>query len=157
MRCFLCVGRPTRESHSGGLLPECGEASLLRWQAVSGQARAGWGRECAGKLCTLLAGGKFCLLGCKEYSMVAHPSSSPQANPGALSLLLVQTFSQVPSVVVFHSPALSLLLSPPMTHHFLIPQAISTLSTPACSHGLGLIVQPPPKCLGFWCFCQWFR
>ena len=52
--------------------------------------------------------------------MVAHPSSSP-LNTGALSLLQNQTFSQIPSVVAFHSPALSILLPLPMMHCFLVP------------------------------------
>ena len=61
--------------------------------------------------------------------MVAYPSSSPLPNTAALSLLPVQTFSWVPSVVAFHSPALSVLLPPPMILHFLIPQAVSTPPT----------------------------
>ena len=91
---------------------------------------------CPGKHCSQLAGEQLCSLGHKEYSMVAHPSSSPLPNTGALSLLWVQLFSQVPSVVAFHSPALSILLPPPVTHHFLVPQAISTPPTPACSWAL---------------------
>ena len=63
-------------------------------------------------------------------------SSSPHPNTGALSLLQPQTFSRVPSVVAFHSPAVRALLPPPMTHCFLTPQAISTLPTPARSQGL---------------------
>ena len=77
-----------------------------------------------------------CLLGLKEYSMVAHPLSSLLPNTGALSLLRVQIFSQIPSVVAFHSPALSILLPPPTMHHFLIPQAVSTPPTPVRSWGL---------------------
>ena len=65
--------------------------------------------------------------------MVAHPSSSPLPNTGALSLLQFQLFSQVPSIVAFHSPALSVLLPPPVRHHFLIPQAVFALPTPAHS------------------------
>ena len=61
--------------------------------------------------------------------MVAHPSSSPLPNTGALSLLWFHLFSQLPSVVAFHSPALSVLLPPPMILHFLIPQAVSVLPT----------------------------
>ena len=68
--------------------------------------------------------------------MVACPSFSPLPNTGALSLLWVQLFSWVPSVVAFHSQAFSVLLPPPMTHHFLIPQAVSAPPTPACSQGL---------------------
>ena len=64
------------------------------------------------------------------------PSSSHLPNTGALSLLQVQIFSQVPSVVAFHSPALSILLPPPSTHGFLVPQAVSTPPTPARSQGL---------------------
>ena len=61
--------------------------------------------------------------------MVAYPSSSPLPNPGALSLLWFPLFSQLPSVVAFPSPALSVLLPPPMILHFLIPQAVSVLPT----------------------------
>ena len=68
--------------------------------------------------------------------MVACPSFSPLPKTSTLSLLWVQTFSQVPSVVAFHSPVLSLLLPPPTTHHFLLPQAVSTPPTPAYSKGL---------------------
>ena len=68
--------------------------------------------------------------------MLAHLSSSPLPNTGTLSLLWVQIFSQVPSVVAFYSPALSILLPPPQMHRFLVPQAVSTLPTPACSQGL---------------------
>ena len=68
--------------------------------------------------------------------MAAHPSSSPLTNTGASSLLRIQTFSQVPSVVAFHSPALSVLLPPPTKLHFLIPQAVSKPPTQARSQGL---------------------
>ena len=68
--------------------------------------------------------------------MAACPSFSPLPNTGTLSLLRVQTFSQVPSIVSFHSPALSLLLPPPTMHHFPVLQAVSTPPTPACSQGL---------------------
>ena len=119
------------------------------------QVRCTWGR--GGRMhwkALLLAGRQARSLGHKEYSMVARPSS-PLSNTGALSLLSVQIFSQVPSVVAFHSPALSVLLLPPATHCFLILQAVSTLPTPARSRGtnlrsLGLGAQPPPECLGFW-------
>ena len=59
--------------------------------------------------------------------MVAYPSSSDLPNTGALSLLWFHLFSQLPSVVTFHSPALSVLLPPPMILHFRIPQAGSVL------------------------------
>ena len=68
--------------------------------------------------------------------MEARPSSSPLLNTGALSLLWVHTFSQVPSVVAFHSPALSVLLPSPAMYSFLVPQSVSTLPTPAHSWGL---------------------
>ena len=68
--------------------------------------------------------------------MVAYPSSSALPSTGALSLLWFHLFSQLPSVVAFHSPALSVLFPPPMMHRFLTPQAVSTLSTPARSQGL---------------------
>ena len=57
--------------------------------------------------------------------MLAHLSSSPLPNTGTLSLLWVQIFSQVPSVVAFYSPALSILLPPPTMHLFLVSQAVS--------------------------------
>ena len=114
-----------------------GEASPPGWQAASGQACTGAGeRGCTGKHCSLLAGGQALLLVCKEYSMAAHPASSPLPNTGTLSLLRVHIVSQVPSVVAFHSPALSVLLPPPATQGFLIPQAVSTPPTLACSQGL---------------------
>ena len=87
--------------------------------------------------------------------MAACSSSSPLPNTGALSLLLVQLFSQIASVVAFHSPALSVFLPPPTTNRFLTPQAVSTLPTPARSRGTylwsqGLGAQPPPKRLDLW-------
>ena len=97
-------------------------------------ASVGEGR-CTRKLCSLIAGRQACMLGCKEYSMVASPFFSPFPNNGTLSLLWVQTFYQVPSVVAFHSPSLSVLLPPPVMHCFLIPHAVSTPPTPACSQG----------------------
>ena len=102
-------------------------------------------RICTGKLCSLLAGRQAHSLGHKEYSMVACPSSSPLPNTGALPLPWVQTFSQVPSVVAFYSPDLSVLLPPSVTHHFLVPEAVSSLPTPACSWGLisGAMVSGP--------------
>ena len=39
--------------------------------------------------------------------MVAHPSSSPLPNTGALFLLQIQLFSQVPSDVAFHPQPLA--------------------------------------------------
>ena len=124
-------------------------------------ARHVWvgGGGCAGKLCSLLAGRQVCIMGCKQYSMSVHPFSSPLPSPPQQSLLQVQTFSQVCSVVDFHSSALSALLPPPVTHHFLIPQAVSTLPTPAysqglTSRGLGLVAHPPPRHFCFWCLCQ---
>lgn len=65
-----------------------------------------------------------------------YPFSSSLPNTGTLSLLWVQTFSWVPSVVAFHSPGLSLLLPLPTAHHFLIPQAVFTPTTPAYSQVL---------------------
>ena len=53
--------------------------------------------------------------------MVVHPSSSPFPNTGALFLVQVQLFSQVPSVGTFHSPALSVLLPSSVMHCFLVP------------------------------------
>ena len=93
-----------------------------------------WG--CTERHCSLLAGKQACLLGCKEYSIADRPSSSRLPNTGTLSLLRVQIFSQVPSVVTFHPPALSILLPPPTMHHFLVPQAVSTPPTPVRSWGL---------------------
>ena len=61
--------------------------------------------------------------------MVAYPSSSPLPNTGALFLLQIQLFSQVPSDVAFHSPALRVLLPPPMTLNFLVSQAVSARPT----------------------------
>ena len=85
----------------------------------------------AGKICSLLAGGQVFMLGDKDYSMVA-----PLPNAGTLSFLWVQTFSWVPLVESFYSTSLSLLLSPPMIYHSLVPQAVSIPPTPACSQGL---------------------
>ena len=65
-----------------------------------------------------------------------HLSSFPLPNTGTLSLLWVQIFSHVPSVVAFYSPALSVLLPPSVMHCFLVSQAVSTLPSPACSQGL---------------------
>ena len=64
-------------------------------------------------------------LWCGEYSMVAHPFSSTLPNTGALSLLQIQLFCQVPSDVAFHSPALSILLPSRTRLHFLESHAIS--------------------------------
>ena len=85
--------------------------------------------------------------------MVACPYSFPLPNTGALSLLWVPIFSQVPSVVAFHSPALSVLLPPPAMHCFLTPQAVSTSPSPLLGTNLwslGLGAQPLPKCISFW-------
>ena len=87
--------------------------------------------------------------------MGAHPFSSPLPNTGILSVMRVQLFSQVPSVEAFHSPALSVLLPTPKTHHFLIPQAVSTPPTPARSWGLTSgaevsVLSPPAKRVSFW-------
>ena len=60
--------------------------------------------------------------------MVAHPSFTPLPNTGTLSLLQIQLFSQVPSDVAFHFPALSVLLPPPTTLCFLVSQAVSAPS-----------------------------
>ena len=65
-----------------------GGDSPLGWQAARGLGEGG----CTGKLCSLLAGGQACTLEPKEYSMGAHPSSSPLPNTGTLSLLWVQNF-----------------------------------------------------------------
>ena len=82
---------------------------------------------CTGKHCSLLAGGQVCSLWLKEYFTEAHPSSSPLPNTGTLSLLWVQIFSQIPSVVAFHSPALSVFF--PSTHDALLPNPSGCLCT----------------------------
>ena len=92
--------------------------------------------EFTGKPCSLLAGRQACSLRYKEYTMVAHPSSFPLPNTGTLSLLWVQTFSQIPSVVSFHSPALDVLFPSTSMHHFLVPQVVSTCPSQPCSQGL---------------------
>ena len=51
--------------------------------------------------------------------VVACTFSSPLFNNGNLSLLWVWTFSQVPSAMALHSPALSVPLSQPMVYHSL--------------------------------------
>ena len=66
----------------------------------------------------------------------APPPSSPLPNTGNLSLRRVQLFSQVSSVVAFHSPVLSILLPPPAKHCFLIPQTVSAPPPPARSWAL---------------------
>ena len=59
-----------------------------RWPQVRcTHGRGGGG--CTGKHYSLLAGRQVSLLGHKEYSMEAHPSSSHLSNTGALSLLQV--------------------------------------------------------------------
>ena len=88
--------------------------------------------------------------------MAARPVASPLPNTGTLSHLRVQLFSQVPSVVAFHSTALSVLLPPPVMHCFLVPQAVSAPPNPACSllgtnlWSRGLGAQHPPQRLSFW-------
>ena len=132
--------------------PDSGEASPLGWTGSlrSGTCGVGEGGR-IGKHCSLLPGGQTCSLGHKEYSVVARPFSSPLRNTGALSFLRVQLFSQVPSVVAFHSPALSILLPPATMHHFLVPEAVSTPPTPASSQGLtsGAEVSVHPSVLVF--------
>ena len=86
--------------------------------------------------------------------MAANPSSSPLPNMGTLSLLQIQLFSQVPSVVAFHFPALGVLLPLLAKLCFLVPQAASAPPTPAHSRGTslwsrGLGAQPLHKSLGF--------
>ena len=68
--------------------------------------------------------------------MAARPSSFPLPNTGTLSLLCIQNFPQVPSVVAFHCPAVSILLFPPTMHGFLVSQTVSTPPIPAHSQGL---------------------
>ena len=80
-----------------------------------------------GKHSFLRASGQLSSLWCGEYSMVSHPTSSPLPNTGTLSLLQIQLFSQVPSDLAFHSPALSVLLLPPSMLAFLVSQAVSAL------------------------------
>ena len=60
--------------------------------------------------------------------MVAHLSSSPLPNTGALSLLQIQLFSQVSSDVAFHPPALS-ILHPAPARQCSASQAVSALRT----------------------------
>ena len=71
-----------------------------------------------GKHSFLIAGGQVSSLWCGEYSMAADPFSSTLPNTGALSLLHIQLFCQVPSDVAFRSPALSVLLPPPRCSAF---------------------------------------
>ena len=90
------------------------------------------------------------------------PLLLPLPNSGASSLLWVQTFSRVPSAVAFHSPALCVLLPPPMTYHFLVTSGCLHTANPSLLPGtnlwsLGLGAQPPPEHLSFWCLHQWFR
>ena len=99
-----------------------------------------WG--CTGYHYFLLSGGKVSSLGCKEYSMVACPSFSPLPSPRPQHWHIVSSVGSallpalLPSVVAFHSPALSVLIPPTTMHSFLVPQAVSTLPNPACSWGL---------------------
>ena len=89
-----------RESPCSGRLPANGEASPRGWQAASDQAYVhgvgvgGMHWEALGSF--LAAGGQVSSLWHGEYSIVAHPSSSPFPNIGAFSLLQIQLFSQVP-------------------------------------------------------------
>ena len=119
-----------RESSCSGWLPTNGEASPPGWQAASGPVCLGYGEGgCTGKHSFLIAGRQVSSLWCGEYSMVAHLSSSPLPNTGALSLLQIQLFSQVPSDLAFYSPAFSVLLPPPTMLCFLVSQAVSALPT----------------------------
>ena len=118
-----------RESPCGGQLPTNGVASPPGWQAVSDPAHEHGVREggYTGKHSFLMAGGQVSSLWCVEYSMTAHSFSSTLPNTGALSLLRIQLFCQVPSDVAFRSPALNVLLPPPTTLCFLDSQAVSAL------------------------------
>ena len=96
---FLRVARPVLQDGRWPLAMSAGvEGGGMHWEEL------------------LIAGGQARSLGCKEYSMAARPSSSPLPNTGALSLLWVQTFSQVPSAVAFHTPGLSVPLPQPPMH-----------------------------------------
>ena len=89
------------------------------------------------------------MLQCRAFPTAACPSSSPLPNNGALPLLLVWTFSQVLSAVVFPSLARGVLLRSPSC----CPQ-----SSPGTDlQSLSLSAQPPPEHLRLWCLGQWFR
>ena len=83
------------------------------WDGRQSQVRCmctGMGeRGCSGKSSFLIAVGQVSSLWCGEYSMLSQAPSSPLPNIGTLSLLLIKLFSQVPSDVAFHPPALSVL------------------------------------------------
>ena len=128
---------------------------------LPGHARGGRG-GCAGNaLCALLAVVQVKMLWSKAYSLVAHTSCSPLPNNGAMSLLQAQTFSWVPSLVAFQSPALSTLQ--PFTPGAPLPHLLCCLHTtnPSLLPGthlqsLGLGTQSPPKRLSLWDLCQRF-
>ena len=131
----------------------------------------GQGRGCTGKHSFLLASGPVSLLWLGSILWGPTPSSLPSP-----TLAQTRLFSQVPSDVVFHFPALSVLLPPPVTLCFLVSQAVSapsnltdqfldhppkqSLLQPASpppspfpgtnlwSRGLG--AQPLLMCLNFW-------
>ena len=111
-----CMGAPGAW-HAGEELPRFRQAGL-QWIATGCR---GWGSVVPRTLCSLRASKQVLTQGYKEFSMVAHPSSLLLPNNGALSLLWVWTFSQVPYVMVFHSPAPSVPLPPPMVHYSLVP------------------------------------
>ena len=103
-------------------------------------------------LCSLLACGQACALGCK-FSMAAFLFSSPLSNNGAFSLLQVQTFSWIPSVTASHSPALSIFLPSPLgCLHTANPSPLPMTDL----QSLNFSAQPPPEHLRLWCLCQWF-
>ena len=58
----------------------------------------------------------MCMLWGKEFPMAALPSSYPLPNNGALPVLWVQTFSEIPSAVAFPSLAHGTLLISPSCH-----------------------------------------
>ena len=91
------------------------------WQEREGEEEG----VCTGKHSFLIAGVPVSSLRHGEYSTVAYPFFSPVPNTGTLSLLQIQFFSQVPSDVAFHFPALSVLLPPPAMLCFLVSQAVS--------------------------------
>ena len=94
------------------------------------------------------------------FSGGPHILLSPPNN-GATSLLQAQTFSWVPSLVAFQSPALSTLQ--PFTPGAPLPHLLCCLHTtnPSLLPGthlqsLGLGTQSPPKHLSLWDLCQRF-
>ena len=133
--CFLCEGRLAGESCGDGWLPEGGKASSQGWQAASGQAGMGWGRGDA------LGSSTRCWLEGKHSrweagSILWWPTHPLLPSPTLAPCLSCRSFSKVPSIVGFHFLALSVLLTPPASHCFLIPQAVFTLPTPTGSQGL---------------------